>query len=112
MSINSNTKPEGLSPAGELAYEAIMAVLTQEDSLFTGGCKTFYSPAEWRERGEEYGGNSELVVVYDGGDVRRFFSYTSDDYEAMGKVDLALDNLNMYAEDCTSWYSAVYLVRG
>lgn len=112
---DSNEKPAGLSALGEKAYEAIMAVLKEHKATYTGGCKTFYSPAEWKERGEEYGIESELIVVYDGGDVRPFFSMdacyeipSSNRYATYEKMQAALEKVGAYFEECTGWYAAVY----
>lgn len=104
---DDNAKPEGLSEAGEKAYQTIMNVLTKNHALDTGGCKTFYSPAEWKARGEEYGLDAELIVVYDGGDVRPFFSYEYGD-TAAEVMDAALASVGLWSEPCTYWYSAIY----
>lgn len=106
--FKNNAKPQGLSLVGESAYEMIMSVLIKFEQTNTGGCKTFYSPAEWKARGEQYGLESELIVVYDGGDVRPFFTIDAgvpSFYDAMEK---ALFACGLYAEPCTGWYAAVY----
>lgn len=105
-----NAMPKGLSRKGQEAYGIIMEVLRAHDGEDTGGCKSFYSPAEWKARGEEYGTESELVVVYDGGDLRPFFNM--DDaypgYDLHEKMRQALAKAGLYAEECTGWYGAVY----
>jgi hypothetical protein len=104
-----NKMPVGLSAKGKKAYKAIMQVLIDNDALDTGGCKTFYSPAEWKARGEEFCLGAELIVVYDGGGVAPFFNY---DYECYSVVDLmvkALDEVGLYSESATCWYSGIYL---
>jgi len=103
-----NAMPKGLSKTGQKAYRAIMAKLKQANALDTGGCRTFYSPAEWQARGEDYGCNSELIVVYDGGDVRPFFSYDEECYSLIENMRQALEAKGVYSEQCTTWYSAVY----
>lgn len=66
--------PSDLSPAGQEAWKAIVTVLMATDpQMGTGGCTAFRSPKEWAERGEKYGLESVLVVVYDGGSHRQFF---------------------------------------
>lgn len=124
MSTEAETMqmPEGLSPLGKKAYEAIMSHLRKNDATDTGGCKAFYSPQEWEDRGERYGTGSVLVVVYDGGDHRRFFNLDSafvynpvkghdvacyDWHEGMGA---ALGEVGLYFEECTGWFCAVYEV--
>ena len=106
--------PEGLSPGGQAAAEAIVALLTKRGATDTGGCRTFYTPQEWRDRGEEYGLNSILIVVYDGGDVGAFFTMDKDypQYKRTNEMTKALDEAGPYhSEECHCWYSAIYLSR-
>lgn len=74
----------------------------------SGGCRAFYTPQEWRERGEQYGLNSALVVVYDGGDHAMFFDYNHECYRAIDRMNEALAKVGYYFECCTCWYSAIY----
>lgn len=100
-------EPEGLSPSGRAAYRKIVEVLAKADALYSGGCKVFYSPQEWHKRGERYGLQSELIVVYDGGNHRRFFD--SDGLGSFTKQMVeALNEVGLYFEPCTGWYCAVY----
>jgi len=105
-----NAIPENLSSIGERAHRAIMALLNKQYATYTGGCRSFYSPAEWRERGEQYGTNGELVVVYDGGDLARFFSIDASypSYEGHTLMSEALAAEGLYFEECTCWYAAIY----
>lgn len=102
------TIPVGLSPKGRKAAEAILAVLRKYDATDTGGCDTFYSPKAWLERGEQYGTNAELIVVYDGGAVRPFFEWEGYGYSLIEEMNAAIDNAGCWTEKCTCWYSAVY----
>lgn len=70
--------PSDLSPEGQKAWRIVMERLVHHGLTFTGGCRTFYSPKEWRERRETYGIESELIVVYDGGEVGFLFEYDRD----------------------------------
>lgn len=122
MSTEAETMqmPEGLSPQGQKAYEAIMDHLRKNNATDTGGCKAFYSPQEWKDRGEKYGNGSVLVVVYDGGDHRRFFNLdsafiwnpiTGQDqacYEWTEGMNEALSEAGLYYEECTGWFCAIY----
>lgn len=104
--------PEGLSAAGRKAYEVIMGVLKDADMMYTGGCKAFYSPSDWADRGEMYGTESELVVVYDGGDLRYFFSLDADmetSYTFTTRMNKALEAAGFRSEECTRWYAAIYV---
>jgi hypothetical protein len=126
-----NAMPDGLSEKGKAAYHTIMAVLKKHEATDTGGCKSFYSPAEWRERGERYGTESELIVVYDGGDLRRFFNMdaaysvdcmVAEQYKAQGHplpegykpyasyegMQAELAKVGVFFEEATGWFAAVY----
>jgi len=116
--------PAGLDDAGRRAYEIIVAYLKKHGLTDTGGCKAFYSPAEWKAREEQYGAESHLVVVYDGGAVRPVFSMDAaydldcEIYRETGKprtpyslyegMQDKLREAGLYFEECTRWYSAVY----
>ena len=100
--------PDGVSALGKKAHEAIMAVLQKYDCARSGGCKVFYSPKEWKARGEQYGLKSQLIVVYDGGDHRRFFNMDEEEYKLWDEMHDALGKVGVYAEECTGWYAAVY----
>jgi len=97
--------PAGLSREGTKAWRTICAYLRKHDLTYTGGCKTFYSPAEWRARGEEYGRNAHLIIVYDGGAVRH--AATIEGRHNEGLID-ALAAIGLFVEECTCWYAAVY----
>jgi hypothetical protein len=73
-----------------------------------GGCKTFYTPDEWKARGEDYGTESELVVVYDGGDFHSICNTGMGFYTAHESLQEELDKAGYFFEQCTGWYGAVY----
>lgn len=73
-----------------------------------GGCKAFYTPDEWLDRGEDYGTHSKLIVCHDGGDLLPYFSYDGTDYGRNERMVEALEKLGYYAEQCTCWYTAIY----
>jgi hypothetical protein len=100
--------PEGLCERGRAAWRAIMDRLHEEGRLHSGGCRVFYSPAEWKERGEQYGTESLLIVVHDGGDHAGYFTLDAFAYAALDRMQEDLACVGAYAETCTSWYSAVY----
>lgn len=105
--------PLGLSELGQRAYQAIIDKAEEFGLMYTGGCKVFYSPKEWRERGEEHGLNSELIIVYDGADIGHLFSLDKDtdgSYRHIDVIQKALEHLGLYTEECTCWYSAVYKI--
>ena len=108
QAVSDLSMPDGLSAKGKRAYKAIMQILIDNDALETGGCKTFYSPAEWKARGEEYCRNAELIVVYDGGAVAPFFNYDYECYPLIDIMDKALEKVGLYSEQGTCWYSGIY----
>jgi hypothetical protein len=102
--------PNDLSDLGRQVAETIVKTIRHlvGDSVTGGGCKAFYSPEEWQDRGEQYGLSSELIVVYDGGDLSSCFSYLSGLPEFEEAMTKALEDIGVWAEPCTCWYSAVY----
>lgn len=101
-------QPEGLSAAGVAAYQTVLQFIGGNDLGSTGGCKAFYSPAEWRERGEEYGLESELILCHDGGCLAPCCNWDYECYALVEKLRKALEKAGCWVEQCTSWYSAVY----
>jgi hypothetical protein len=109
--INGNLAvPEGIKGPGYDAYLAIIKFLSDHDLTDTGGCKTFYTPEEWKARGEQYGLGSLLVVVHDGGAVAEVCNLDYENYGLHDELQDALKQAGFYMEGCTSWYSAVYPV--
>lgn len=100
--------PEGLSERTRRAAEAILDIAEAERSAYTGGCRAFYSPAQWRARGEQYGQGAELVVVHDGSALARYFSYDREDYAAVERMNAVLEPLGVYAEQLTGWATGLY----
>ena len=103
--------PKGLTRKGRQAATAILKRLREaslDGKVETGGCRLFYSPKEWKDRGEEYGTEGILVVVYDGGDAYHHFSYNTEAVSYLDKMAEALKKVGVHAEACTGWYSAVY----
>lgn len=73
-----------------------------------GGSRAFYSPKEWRERGESYGQQSVLILCHDGGDLAPLCNWDYECYKSMEAFKDFLRQKGFYVEQCTSWYSAVY----
>ena len=101
-------EPANLSPEGKKAYKAIMAFLNDRAMTFTGGCKAFYSPQEWQERGEQYGEGSELIVVHDGGDLSYLFNLDHGYYILAESMNNAIEKTGCYPEGMTCWATAIY----
>lgn len=78
-----------------------------------GGCQAFYTPEEWKARGEQYGTESELILCHDGGDLYYMCNWDSDlnwtcNYRGIETLRKHLEPMGYFIEQCTSWYSAVY----
>lgn len=88
------------------------AIIGYADHIFGkasgGGCKAFYTPEEWKERGEDYVTDAVLIVCHDGGDLAPLFNWDYCAYELREKMDEVLKKLGFFPEQCTSWYSAIY----
>ena len=110
MDSNGIQKPVGLSDLGEKAYKIITDLLIEREMTYTGGCRSFYSPREWKERGEQYGLDSQLIIVYDGGDLRPCFCMNEGFYQSYSNMQAALFKIGCYFEECTGWYAAVYQI--
>lgn len=87
---------------------AIREFMRSEDSLYNGGCRAFYSPQEWQERGEMYGTNSALVLCHDGGELSYRCNYGKGQPDEIKRFDDFIRSLGYYVESCTGWYSALY----
>lgn len=112
--------PAGLDEKGQKAHAIIVDYLTT-NNLTTTEVQVFYAPAEWRERGEEYGRDSLLVIVYDGCATlkqvfsmdycyeavaaRRGYPACYSHYEAMQQK---LAEAGFFFEECTRYYAAIY----
>ena len=75
--------PVDLSDQGRVAAQAVLDFLTEKDITYHGGGGRFYSPQEWRERGEIYGTGSLLVITHDGGAHSAAFNPDYEDYALM-----------------------------
>lgn len=98
--------PDDASDLARMAAEAIRSILPGNAS--TGGCRAFYTPEEWAARGEDYGTDSVLVVVHDGGCLAGYCNQAYTDYHSRERLRRALADLHLYPEQCTSWYTAIY----
>jgi hypothetical protein len=102
--------PENLSQEGKTAYNTIMAFLSAKSMNYGGGCKSFYSPEEWEDRGEQYGLKSKLIVVHDGGDLAQIFNLDYERYSLHDEMQSKLAEYGFFAESCTCWYTAIYSI--
>ena len=105
--MNDFECPKYLTRKGKLAYQAVMSVVARHGLQYSGGCKVFYSPKQWRDRGEEYGTSSHLIVVYDGGSHREIFE-PEYGFQVQEELNVELRKHGLYFEHCTGWYSAIY----
>ena len=111
VKFGNESIPAGLSHEGRIAAELIIKLVgghNEDKLMYTGGCTPFYSPEQWKERGEEYGLESELVVVHDGGDVCNWMAYDCEHPNLRAAMDEALSEVGLWAECCTCWYTAIY----
>lgn len=88
---------------------AMEHVIGKPASQWGGGPEPM-SGKEWKARGEEYGTNAVLVVVYDGGAAAPYFEYDYECYSMIEKMNAALKKIGYYAEPCTSWYAGIYKI--
>jgi hypothetical protein len=109
--------PQGLSDKGESAALVILHLATQDGCNDTGGCKLFYTPQEfaarggqwgWRNKNGDYGVGTELIVCHDGGAFAKYFNWDYEDYASVERMRQVLEKAGCFAEQCTSWFSAIY----
>lgn len=74
----------------------------------TGGCNAFYTASEWLAKGNSYGKDAALIVVYDGGDLARFFNPAYERYKLLQEMEKAIEAAGFYIQPCTHWSSALY----
>lgn len=94
-----------------LAWEIVVDFLRARGMLNSGGAeRVFWSPEEWRARGERYGTRPPcvLVVTHDGGAHARAFSWEYEDYETIEALSERLRSRSFLLEQCTGWYSGIY----
>jgi len=101
-------RPGGLSDAGNLAYDILLAFFKKHELTYTGGCTTFRAPSS---SGYQYARGAELVVVYEGSNVKPAMSLDGYDYELNEKMQRALELGGMFFEEGSSWYGGVYVRR-
>lgn len=99
--------PKGLSKIGLKVAKAIRSY-AKKRNLRSYGNTTFYSTQQWKDRKEDWGTESELIIVHDGGDIARFFNYDYGDYDEIERMNKILKRYGLYFESCTCWYSAIY----
>jgi hypothetical protein len=111
--MNNLDIPDSLSDFGKQIATAIIATATEVlGKPPHASCRVFYSPEEWKAKGEDYGLTSQLVVVYDGCDLLSFFDFEDGKEALMARMEQALRALGVYSEPCTCWYSAIYRHHG
>lgn len=102
--------PAGLSARGAEAARLIRRYLLTNELTYTGGCQAFYTPREWRERGEPYSQGAVLIVVHEGSEVAYLFDYdkVNGNYSAMEQMAEILGRAGFLAESMNGWSTAIY----
>lgn len=107
--------PETLKGLAREAAEKVVAFIrTNHKAVFgqdkepSAGGKMFYTPKEWKARGELYGTKALVVVVHDGGDHAPYFNWDYECYKAVEGLTEELAKIGCFPEQCTCWYSAIY----
>lgn len=125
MSIHDFDLPKNLSPRAREAADTILRVANNQvmDStaeggwverdtldypLDGGGCRAFYTPEEWKARGENDWRGTCLIVCHDGGDLSPFFNLDEGAYLMWDRMFQTLQKKGFLAEQATSWYTCIY----
>lgn len=96
-------------PLGFIACDIIRTFLVTHDLIYTGGCRAFYTPHEWQNRGEKGGAGAELIIAHDGGDL----SYLLREpklHHLLSSLTDSLEKAGLYLEPINSWSTAVYRI--
>ena len=105
------TIPTGLTRQARAAAKVIRD-FAAEQGLTAAGGRVFYTPAEWRQRGEDYCRDAELVIVYDGADISAAISMDrAMDYRSYAALDQLAERLaarGLHLEEGTVWYAGLY----
>jgi len=100
--------PPELSPRGKEAARLILDFLLGERLTGTCGCRAFYSPKQWKERGKKYGHDSLLILVYDGGDISTCMDPAEGQHELVDRFMENLEQNGFVIERLSHWCSAIY----
>jgi hypothetical protein len=94
-----------LIPTDTLECHKIVKRFITRHRLNTNGCKTFYTPSEWKYRKEELCQNALLNIVYDGSDVKQI---------VLGRLQQKFKDYlaehGYYLEQGLHWYCGIYKV--
>lgn len=102
--------PTGLSRKARKLAVAIAKLAKQRD--WNAGQKVFWSPKEWKEKGEHHGLNAELVILHEGGNHAPFFSldhsYDTGSYDQYEEQLKFLSQYGFFCEGLYTWSSGIY----
>ena len=102
--------PTGLSRKARKLALALAKLAKKRD--WNAGQKVFWSPQEWKNKGESYGLQSELVILHEGGDHAPFFSldysYNGGSYDQYEEQVKFVGKHGFFCEGLYSWSSAIY----
>lgn len=98
-----------VEPARTVALHVLEAALkTLTKAPYTGGCRTFYTPEEWKEK-ENYELNNELLFIcHDGGEFADLCSYDRGQYGMMEEFSNYLNEHGYWMEQGSTWWTVVY----
>jgi uncharacterized protein (TIGR02996 family) len=100
--------PPELSPRGKKAARLILKFLLAERLTGTCGCRTFYSPQQWKERDKEYGHDALLILVYDAGDIDMCMDPAMGQHDLVDRFRENLEQNGFVIEPLSHWCSAIY----
>jgi hypothetical protein len=102
--------PERLSPEGQRGWKIITDFLRQRRLTHSGGhTKVFYSPDEWKAKGEDETGG-ELFIVHDGGEHARAISWEAEDEKTRERLQSLLRPAGLFMEQLTYVTSGLYKI--
>lgn len=99
--------PEGLSDFTLQLLLDMRSWLAERGDVNTGGCRAFYSPAEYRQW-RQVPDSVVCVIGHDGGSLAPYFNLSYCDYEAFDDMTEFVDLRGFWCECQTSGETYVY----
>lgn len=101
--------PTGLSRNARKLALAIVK-LAKERNWYAGQ-KVFWSPKEWKEKGERYGEGAAFIVIHEGGDHAPYFSmdhaYETGSYKQYEEQLKLLSEHDFWSEGIYRWSTSI-----
>jgi hypothetical protein len=102
--------PESATFSQRKAMEYIRAFFSKRQRLYTGGCRSFYTPEQWnaKESADLNVRTAVAVICGDGGEVSYAINSMKGDVAFYRAFNAHLEAAGLYTESLTCWATAIY----